>query len=170
MALTPNNGWDLPDDSDPFKDGALAIRTLGNAIDASVGDGLLAWTSYTPTFNNFTVGAATIEVAKFCQIGKTVHVKVLVTLGAGSAVTGRIGVSLPVSATTDFNQATNVSVLQATGASATGMVAIATSTRAELYAWVASGTYVTNTSTSSTIPGTWTTGNRIGFTLTYEAA
>jgi hypothetical protein len=29
-------GWEEPDDSDYVKDGALAIRTLGNAIDTTV--------------------------------------------------------------------------------------------------------------------------------------
>ena len=36
MALSPNYGWTEPDDSDFVKDGALAMRTLGDAIDATV--------------------------------------------------------------------------------------------------------------------------------------
>lgn len=36
MATTPTYSWPTPNDSDPFKDGALAIRTLGDAIDTSV--------------------------------------------------------------------------------------------------------------------------------------
>lgn len=35
MATTTNFGWETPDDTDLVKDGALAMRTLGNAIDAS---------------------------------------------------------------------------------------------------------------------------------------
>jgi hypothetical protein len=38
MATTTNFGFNTPNDSDPFKDGALAIRTLGNNIDARFGD------------------------------------------------------------------------------------------------------------------------------------
>ena len=45
MATTTNYGWDTPDDTDLVKDGALAIRDLGQEIDTSVGTGLLAWTS-----------------------------------------------------------------------------------------------------------------------------
>jgi len=37
MATTTNNGWTTPDDSSLVKDGALAIRTLGNAIDSTLG-------------------------------------------------------------------------------------------------------------------------------------
>ncbi len=33
MATTTNYGWTTPDNTDLVKDGALAIRTLGSAID-----------------------------------------------------------------------------------------------------------------------------------------
>ena len=35
MANTTNFGWETPDDTDLVKDGAAAMRTLGNSIDAS---------------------------------------------------------------------------------------------------------------------------------------
>ena len=38
MATSPNFGWTEPDDTSLVKDGAAAIRTLGNAIDSSMGD------------------------------------------------------------------------------------------------------------------------------------
>jgi hypothetical protein len=38
MANTTNFGWETPDDTDLVKDGAAAIRTLGSAIDTSLGD------------------------------------------------------------------------------------------------------------------------------------
>lgn len=37
MATTPTYGWETPDDTDLVKDGATAIRTLGNAIDTTMG-------------------------------------------------------------------------------------------------------------------------------------
>lgn len=36
MATSPNYGWIEPDDSDFVKDGALAMRDLGDDIDATV--------------------------------------------------------------------------------------------------------------------------------------
>lgn len=36
MATSTNYGWEEPDDSDYVKDGAAAMRTLGNAIDTTV--------------------------------------------------------------------------------------------------------------------------------------
>lgn len=38
MANTTNFGWETPDDTDLVKDGALAMRTLGNSIDTSFVD------------------------------------------------------------------------------------------------------------------------------------
>lgn len=38
MANTPSFNWETPDDTDLVKDGAAAIRTLGNAIDSSMTD------------------------------------------------------------------------------------------------------------------------------------
>jgi hypothetical protein len=35
MAVTPINNWPIPDDTDLVKDGAKAIRDLGNAIDTA---------------------------------------------------------------------------------------------------------------------------------------
>lgn len=36
MATTTNYSWVTPDDSDPFKQGASAIRTLGSSVDTTV--------------------------------------------------------------------------------------------------------------------------------------
>lgn len=36
MATSPNYGWTEPDDTSFVKNGALAMRTLGNAIDSTV--------------------------------------------------------------------------------------------------------------------------------------
>lgn len=38
MATTTNFGWETPDDTDLVKDGAAAIRTLGQSIDTSLMD------------------------------------------------------------------------------------------------------------------------------------
>ena len=41
MATSPNYGWTEPDDSSFVKNGALAMRTLGDAIDSTVQDNLI---------------------------------------------------------------------------------------------------------------------------------
>jgi hypothetical protein len=100
---TPNNGWPVPTSTDYVKDGATAIEALGDAIDTSVGEGLLAWTSYTPVWsgNNVapTIGNGT-ATGFFCQIGKTVHYNLEINLGSTSTVgtSTRYTFSLPITA------------------------------------------------------------------------
>jgi hypothetical protein len=93
---TPNNGWAVPTSTDYVKDGATAIETLGDAIDASVGTGLLAWTSYTPIFRTGAdTKTATINYAKYCKIGKTLFAQVRLTATQVGTASGSINVSLP---------------------------------------------------------------------------
>jgi hypothetical protein len=101
MATTTNNGWETPDDTDLVKDGALAIRDLGQDIDTSVGKGLLAWVAYSPTVTA-TSGTFTTLVtnASYCQIGKTVHLAVSIGITTAGTATGGIKVTLPVTAKT----------------------------------------------------------------------
>jgi hypothetical protein len=56
-----------------------------------------AWTGYTPTFTNITLGSST-SAFTYVQIGKTVHVRGRLSFGAGSSVTGAVSISLPVTA------------------------------------------------------------------------
>jgi hypothetical protein len=100
---TPNNGWPVPTSTDYVKDGATAIEALGDAIDTSVGKGLLLWESYTPVWSGNgtapTIGNGTIS-GQFCQIGKTVHFNIAWSLGSTSTVgtSTRYTVSLPITA------------------------------------------------------------------------
>lgn len=97
MATTTNNGWTTPNDSDPFKDGALAIRTLGNGIDTSVGTGLLAWTTYTPTITTSTgsITSKTINQAKYSVLGKWCHIILDLTIVTNGTGGGVLGFTLP---------------------------------------------------------------------------
>ena len=167
---TPNNGWAVPTSTDYVKDGATAIETLGDAIDTSVGTGLLAWTSYTPTFTNFTLGNGTITYAKYAKLGKIVCIEVVITLGSTSSVSGRIGVSLPVTAAFAANKTNSTCQLDAGAISGTGSMTLGSTTRIDLYAQNVAGTYLTNTNTTNLIPGTWANGSSFSFKTVYEAA
>jgi hypothetical protein len=73
MATTTNNGWTTPNDTDLVKDGALAIRTLGNGVDTSVGTGLLAWQSWSPTLSGGWLNGNGVWTAKYAKLGKIVY-------------------------------------------------------------------------------------------------
>ena len=132
------------------------------------------WTTFVPTFTALTIGNGTFNYAKFKVIGKTAHVQVKFVLGSTSAVTGdmridvptaiqRISTSAPAQIYSIFRDVSthivhNVSSFASTSARETFL----------LRATNSSGTYLTSTNTSSTIPFTWTTNDEIQFSATYE--
>jgi hypothetical protein len=102
MPTTTNNGWPTPADTDLVKNGADAIRDLGNAIDTTLGVytpvNLGAWTSYTPTLKqSSTTVTATVDYAKYKQLGKTVFLRVKLTVTGSGSAGGIIGISAPAS-------------------------------------------------------------------------
>lgn len=172
MATTTNNGWETPDDTDLVKDGALAMRTLGNAIDTSVGTGLLAWTSWTPTLTGITLGNGTIT-SRYLQIGKTVHFSFIFTLGTTSAITGAVSITLPISKQNNSESPNSTVTLRQTGVTPT-VIGLARSTIGSnvlnIYAMNTASTYIVSADLTATIPWTWASTHTIGVSGTYEAA
>jgi len=168
---TTNNGWDYPTSTDLLKDGALAIQTLATDIDTSVGTGLLAWTAYTPTFNNFTLGNGTISFA-YSQIGKVVNVRGLITLGTTSVMGSNMDISTPVTGNASAaGMVVGTSILGDTGtARFLASVTLDTTTRFVLFCMLASGSYVSRTGLASNTPFLWTSTDSIQIQATYQAA
>jgi hypothetical protein len=98
MATTTNFGWETPDDTDLVKDGAAAMRTLGNSIDTSFVDlkggttgQVLAknsgtdldfvWTEQDDTTLSFNAQTGTTYTLVAADLGK------LVTLSNASGIT-----------------------------------------------------------------------------------
>lgn len=133
--------------------------------------GLGNWGTWTPTFGNFTKGSATI-VAKYIQIGKTIHYYLGVTLAADSSMGTNPYFSLPVASASILGSTIigEVYVLDSGTAEFLGKVLILPTTTAEPVINNASGTYLTFTRFSSSVPMTWTTNDRLIITGTYEAA
>ena len=97
MATTTNNGWVTPDNTAYVKDGASAIRSLGQSIDTSVGTGLLAWTNYTPTISagigSFT--STTINTARFAVLGKLLFLDFDISINTNGTAAGSMFISVP---------------------------------------------------------------------------
>ena len=167
---TPNNLWPVPVSTDLVKDGAVAIESLGEAIDASVGTGLLAWTAYTPTFNGVTIGNGTTSFW-YNKIGKTVFVKGKFTLGSTSAITGVVTASLP------FAARTNIVIYQNLGTCAFfnnssmffGQMFF-NSNLVQLQALSTSAATGSGIQVSATVPFTWANTHSFTLECTYEAA
>lgn len=112
-----------------------------------------AWTSYTPTLTNATLGNGTIS-GSYIQQGKFVAFRVKFTLGSTSTVTGSLSVSLPLAVATGSLQFATCLLLDS-GVSAYPGVAELSSSTAELRAVGSAGTYATQAAISGTVPFTW---------------
>jgi hypothetical protein len=124
-----------------------------------------AWTSYTPTFTNFTAGNATVQTA-YTQIGKTVIYSGRVTLGSTSSVGGTINVSLPFTSVSQTQRFIGSAFANDAGSSSTaGICWLSGTTSLAFWSGVNSGS-----GWNATTPFTWGNGDQFFWTITYEAA
>ncbi len=133
-----------------------------------------SWTTWTPTYTNLTIGNGTV-VARYTQIGKTVHVYFEFTLGSTSAVGSAPLITTPVThraATyTVGDNVIGVARYDETGVAARGgTVRLQTTTQFRPIAWSATATFTREANLSSTAPFTWGATDVLQFTATYEAA
>ncbi len=166
---TPNNGWPVPTSTDYVKDGATAIESLGDAIDTSVGEGLLAWQSWAPTFTGGWANGNGTWDAKYVKIGKTVHFRGLFTAGSTSTMGSGMIISRPVTASNIIDNNVNVLFIQSTTRFA-GFPLLGNTTTMTIGVSLANATYVQFGAISATAPFTWATGNLVYISGTYEAA
>lgn len=160
----------------------------GNITDANIASGAniaaskLAfggtWSSWTPSWTNLTIGNATVS-GTYIQIGKTVIFYLHVVLGSTSSVSTSPFFSLPVNSSTNYITTSNNFNIIGNGqyfAAATGpyigYVAIDATGGANngRLLCVSSGTPTTYAALTATVPNTWTTGNIINISGTYQAA
>jgi hypothetical protein len=137
-------------------------RDLGDVVSNA------AWTSYTPTYNNFTLGNGIVE-AKYKQIGKTIIGKINVKFGSTSSITGSLSVSLPITSKVTTNYLYPGLVVDAATAYIPS-VFIFEGTRISGFALGTAGTYAASNNINATVPMTWTTNDEFFVTFTYEAA
>ena len=167
MATTTNNGWLTPDDTAFVYQGAQAIRTLGQAIDTSVGTGLLAWTTWAPTLSGGWLNGNGVWSAYYALLGKTVFVQMQFTIGSTTTKGTTMTCSLPLTAKRANKQCFNP--MARIGGSIFNLMAefVSTTTFTTFYD---TGTNGQAGSITSTQPGTWATNDTIQYNFTYETA
>jgi hypothetical protein len=130
-----------------------------------------AWTAYTPTFTNLTVGNGTLDCQWF-RSGRFVSFKVKLTFGSTTSVSGDITCSLPVA----YADGTELECLPAmlfdasAGTRFLAQTGAVSTTTFSIRPIAAGGTYASQTVASATIPFTWTTSDIITVAGSYEAA
>jgi hypothetical protein len=172
MATTTNNGWTTPDDSQAFKLGANAIRTLGSAIDTSTNIGLKAWTNFSPTYSGISIGNGTASF-QYTQLGKIVIVRGAITLGTTSSITATVDISVPVtpkSGTIPVGIPLGTTVFTNNTLYYPGTILGLGGTNVRWLATNVSATYGTVVDLSATVPFTWGNTHKLFAQYMYEAA
>lgn len=170
---TAGNGVTI--DSLSIKDGKLNTNAsvIPNNLIASTGT-TWVWQTWAPTWVNLTAGNGT-TVAKYIQNGKTVTFKLLFTFGSTSAMGTSPTFTLPATATSDVTGDDTLGIFQGqildSGTTRFILIgAVQSTTTGSINVYNASGTYGQFTGFTSTVPMTWTTGDKFYVTGSYEAA
>ena len=140
-------------------------------LEAAQLNGIGETVSFTPSWNNVTVGNGTLNYATYVRVQNLVYLQVHFTLGSTSAVTGNISINSPLPPANVNQNSVGVSmfvdssagtVFPGTCSMAAGLTqAIPTNT---------SGTYAFWQVAGATIPFTWAVGDAIIFNATYRMA
>ena len=142
-----------------------------NGVPSGLAPLFAAWTVWTPTYSNITVGNATVT-AKYLKVGRMVTGGIHIQFGSTSAVTGDAFITLPVPAASGALVAATAHYYNPTGTTAGWALGAYEISGSNLYlrAPLATGTYLGFASLSATIPGTWQTNSQIRVQFTYESA
>lgn len=125
----------------------------------AIGD---AWTAYTPSLTNVTLGNGTLAGA-YMQAGKTVGFSIKLTFGSTTAITGAVSFGLPVSATGSRTMSGGFIMNDSSGPFKGGFYY---NSSANIIATRDDASAVL----SATSPFTWATGDEIVINGIYEAA
>lgn len=131
--------------------GDIITELWTDAVYACLGD---VWTSYTPTWTGITTGNGT-NSGSYKSVGKIVFYRSSFIFGSTSVVTGPIYLSIPGTMANTSNFSADVKYNDAGISWYPGFAIPYTTTSMSLTALVASGTYLSPTNLSSTVPITW---------------
>jgi hypothetical protein len=127
-----------------------------------------AWTTWTPTYTNMTIGNGT-SVARYVKIGKTVHWYLKFVFGSTSSFGAYTAFTLPSTPVSGFAYNAR-GLLRDAGTAWRFCSAIVEGQDVYPNVELVNGTYSADASVTSTIPFTWTTNDFLQLAGTYEEA
>jgi hypothetical protein len=134
----------------------------------SVGGG--AWTAYTPTLTNATLGNGTLT-GSYIQLGKLVIGRVTFTFGSTSSLTGSgLNVSVPVAALNTTSGVGNTQIVDTGSTNYFGSGYLLSTTTIFPNVFNVSATYATVAGLTTAVPMTWANTDQFIINFFYEAA
>jgi hypothetical protein len=161
----------------PFTSGQILTADQMNEIGGNLNEIGDAWTSYTPTWTNLTVGNATQDSA-YVAAGKLYFVRIGLTFGSTTSISaipeftlpGGVSVSSEYYANYQFGYGGFRDASAGTTFTSPILRAAATASKLRFGTLNATQNHVFNDAVSATIPFTWNTGDLIMGTFFFEAA
>lgn len=133
-----------------------------------------AWTAYTPTWTNLTIGNAT-QSAKYWRVGNLVVVKIDMTWGTTTSASSTILASLPFTATavgsgTSAFTTCGVVNLHDSSGSVQWFFPVTFDSTTNVRIRHQNGTTGVGANVTNTSPVTWATSDEFHYVIVYEAA
>ena len=162
------------DDGDYYE--LRIVRTAGttalNIVNVIVGPGVQPqgtvigeWIAFTPTYNNITVGNASVNAGFYRRVGDSIEINTAITFGSTSSAGANFGPALPTGFTlnTSFAPGTSVNnlgtALAYISGGATQVTGLVRQDTTSLYTVGSSSSSLW----SSTVPFTWATGSQLSY-------
>ena len=148
---------------------AERMRINNAGLITGTGTSLGAWTAYTPTLSNWTLGNGTVS-GSYCQIGKVVHFRLTMIVGSTTAIGSSPTFTVPVNmaSTSAWNVRGYIRDISLGAAGCYELASRPASTTA--IGGFYTGTNGQQLSFNSTTPFTWDSGDAVQLAGTYEAA
>jgi hypothetical protein len=128
-----------------------------------------AYTAFTPTWTNLTIGNGT-QSFRYARLGKFVHVVGQITFGSTSSMSTAPYFNNPVASNLTANTVTGWTYLLDSGAGNSLGVTIEGGGVQVFVALNTAGTYIANVNITATVPWTWAVNDQLLCNLMYEAS
>lgn len=142
--------------------------TVGQVLTAAELNAAGAWTTFTPSWTNLTVGNATQDF-KYSTFNKIMFIRGALTFGTTTTMGTSPSFTIPTSATA-IQRTFGIAQYSDTGTATFVGLCVANSTLISLFNFDSSGTYVSRTNVTATAPHTWANTDVIYLDLVLEIA
>ena len=126
-----------------------------------------AWTTFTPSMTNFNIGSTGTVSAAYALVGKTLFVRAAFTLGGTGISIGTASMTLPNSYTAKARSVAPCMIVDQGTAFFSGLT-YSNGTSVTIYVGVASGTYTSLSTISSSIPMVWVATDELHINFAIE--